>query len=166
MKVTIKKKTDQLNYEDFLGGVTRTVTITGYRELDGEQDYEISIAEDKRFWRPPVTDVKKLVALWGDESDTWIGRRVTLAGDPDVMFGGQKVGGIRVIAMSDIGDKPRPLTLAVSRNQKRTFTIKPLPDADPTAARITALRAEWKAATPERQAEIQAEVEALQGGAA
>ncbi len=163
MKVTIKKKTDQLNFEDFLGGVTRTVTITGYRELNGEQDCEISIAEDKRFWRPPVTVVKQLTALWGDESDEWIGRRVTLAGDPDVMFGGQKVGGIRLTQMSDIGDKPVSMQLTITRGKKRTFTVQPLMESPAPDPRIAALRAEWPTATPERQAEIQAEVAALQG---
>jgi hypothetical protein len=164
MKVTIKKKTDQLNYEDFLGGVTKTVTITGYRELNGEQDCELSIAEDKRYWRPPVTVVKQLTALWGDESDDWIGRRVTLAGDPDVMFGGQKVGGIRLTHMSNIGNKPVSMSLTVTRGKKRTFTVQPLPDAASVDPRIEQLKAEWRAATPERRAEIEAEVATLSGG--
>ena len=38
--------------------------------------------------------------------------------------------------------------------------------ADPNTARIAELRQEWKSATPERQAEIQAQVAELQGGAA
>lgn len=129
MKVTIKKKTDQLNYEDFLGGVTKTFTIAGYRELSGEQNYELSLAEDKRYWRPPTTDMKKMVALWGDESDAWVGRRVTLAGDPEVMMAGQKVGGIRLTHMSDIGPKPVSMSLTVTRGKKRTFTVQPLLDA-------------------------------------
>jgi hypothetical protein len=165
MKVTIKKKTDQLNYEDFLGGVTRTFTIAGYRELSGEQNYEISLAEDTRYWRPPTTDMKKMVALWGDESDVWVGRRVTLAGDPEVMMAGQKVGGIRLTHMSDIGPKPVSMSLTVTRGKKRTFTVQPLPDAPAPDPRIEQLKAEWREATPERRAEIEAEVKRLGGGA-
>jgi hypothetical protein len=34
--------------------------------------------------------------VWGDVSDNWIGKVIELYHDPSVMFGGKKVGGVRV----------------------------------------------------------------------
>jgi hypothetical protein len=167
MKVTIEKKTDQLNYEDFLGGVTRIVTIAGVKVGTKEQQYDIAIEGDKRVWRPSVTMLKLLVVAWTDEAELWTGHRAELYGDPDVMFGRDKVGGIRVSRLSHI-DGPLSASLTETRGKRKTHTVQPLPDAapiDPAAAQIAALRAEWKDANPERKAVIEAEVKALQMGA-
>jgi hypothetical protein len=128
VKVTIEKKTDQLNYEDFLGGVTRTVTITGVTKGTKEQQYDISIEGDDRVWRPAVTVLKLLVAAWGDDAKEWVGRRAALYGDPTVTFGPEKVGGIRVSHLSHI-DKPVTASLSVTRGKRKAHTVEPLPDA-------------------------------------
>lgn len=145
-KVTIQKKTDQLNYEDFLGGVTRTVTITGVTEGTKEQQYDVAIEGDSRVWRPAVTVLKLLVQAWGDEAKTWVGRRVTLYGDPDVTFGREKVGGIRVSHMSDLpGGKPMTANLTVTRGKRQTFTVQPLAAPEPLSAdTLAALAAEFE----------------------
>src|SRR5689334_8071799 len=111
MKVTIEKKTDQLNYEDFLGGVTRIVTVAGVKAGTKEQQYDIAIEGDQRVWRPAVTVLKLLVQAWGDDATTWVGRRAMLYGDQDVMFGRDKVGGIRVSHLSHI---PKPVTASLT----------------------------------------------------
>ena len=168
MRVTIEKKTDQLNYEDFLGGVTRVVTIAGVKKGTKEQQYDIAIEGDQRVWRPAVTVLKLLVAAWGDDATVWTGRRAELYGDPDVMFGREKVGGIRVSRLSHI-DGPVTANLTETRGKRRKHTVDPLPDAPPVdenAARIASLKDEWRQADPERRAEIEAEVKTLQGGAA
>ena len=41
-RVEIKKNTDQLNFEDFLGGVTRIVTIAGVDKGRKEAQYDIA----------------------------------------------------------------------------------------------------------------------------
>lgn len=165
MRVTIEKKTDQLNYEDFLGGVTRVVTITGVKKGTKEQQYDIAIEGDTRVWRPAVTVLKLLVAAWGDDATTWAGRRVELYGDPTVTFGRDVVGGIRVSRMSHI-EKPLTVSLTETRGRRKVHTVDPLPDTDPTEARLAALRAEWDAGVDEaRKVEIEAEVARLRGGA-
>lgn len=128
MRVTIEKKTDQLNYEDFLGGVTRIVTIAEVKRGTKEQQYDIAIEGDSRYWRPAVTVLKQLVAAWGDDASDWVGRRAELYGDPDVMFGGKKVGGIRVSRLSHI-TKPVAANLSVTRGRREIHTVDPLPDA-------------------------------------
>ena len=162
MKVTIEKKTDQLNYEDFLGGVTRVVTIAGVKKGTKEQQYDIAIEGDTRVWRPAVTVLKLLVAAWGDDATQWTGRRAALYGDPNITFGREKVGGIRVSHLSHI-DRPVIASLTETRGKRKVHTVDPLPepiDAD----RIASLRAEWKTADPDRKQVIEAEVAALTGG--
>lgn len=161
MKVTIEKKTDQLNYEDFLGGVTRIVTIAGVKEGTKEQQYDIAIDGDRRVWRPAVTVLKLLVAAWGDDATTWVGRRADLYGDPDVMFGREKVGGIRVRRLSHL-DKPLTASLTETRGRRKVHTVDVIPEAE---MQILDLRAEWQHADDARKAEIQQQVAELQGGA-
>lgn len=160
MRVTIEKKTDQLNFEDFLGGVTRIVTIADVRKGTKEQQYDIAIEGDQRVWRPAVTVLKLLVAAWGDDATTWVGRRAELYGDPDVMFGRDKVGGIRISRLSHI-EKPVTASLTETRGRRKVHTVDPLPDPTP-ADLIAGLRAEWATADTDRRAEIEAEVTRLQ----
>jgi hypothetical protein len=157
MKVTIEKKTDQLNYEDFLGGVTRIVTVAGVKAGTKEQQYDIAIEDDHRVWRPAVTVLKILVAAWGDDATEWVGRRAELYGDPTITFGKDRVGGIRVSRVSHI-DKAVSANLTVTRGKRMTHTVDPLPDLSP----IDKLRAEYRTAADDRKAAIKAEVAALQ----
>ena len=164
MKVTIEKKTDQLNYEDFLGGVTRIVTIAGVKKGTKEQQYDVLIEGDERVWRPAVTVLKLLVAAWGDDATQWVGRRAELYGDPSITFGRDRVGGIRVSRLSHI-DKPVTASLTETRGKRKVHTVEPLPE--PTNdERIASLRAEWQGADAERRKVIEADVARLQGGAA
>lgn len=164
MKVTIEKKTDQLNYEDMLGGVTRIVTIAEVRKGSKEQQYDIAIEGDDRYWRPPATVLKLLVAAWGDEAAAWVGRHAKLYGDPEVTFGREKVGGIRVSHLSHI-DGPVSAMLSETRGKRKRHVAEPLPEAE---LRIHLLRAEYRVADPDRKKAIEAEVASLQqgGGAA
>lgn len=172
MKLIVQKNTDQLNYEDFLGGAQRIVTIKGVEKGRKEAQYDIAIEEDARFWRPPATILKLLVLAYGDETDNWVGKRANLFGDPDVKMKGVKVGGIRVSHLSHL-DKPLVESLTVTRGQSAVFTIQPLPDSvapkqaapHPDAAQILELRGEWATADPERRAAIEAQVAELQASA-
>lgn len=157
-RVTIEKKTDQLNFEDFLGGITRLVTITGVKRGNREQQYDISIAGDDRYWRPAVTVLKQLVEAWTDDATKWVGHRALLYGDPNVMFGKDRVGGIRVSHVSHI-DKPVTASLTITRGKRGNFTLEPLTDAMIKEG----LKAEWRGATAERRQEIEAEVAQLDG---
>lgn len=170
MRVTIEKKTDQLNYEDFLGGATLTVTIAEVRKGTKEQQYDIAIEGDQRVWRPAVTVLKLLVAAWGDDATEWVGRRATLYGDPEVTFGRDKVGGIRVSHLSHI-DKPLSLSLSETRGKRKAHRIEPLTEAaaptGPTVEQVQAtgsvdeLRAMWVHAAPDVQVAIRARVAEL-----
>lgn len=169
MKITAEPRSDQWNAEDFIGG-PRTFTVAGVRVGTAEQKYDILLEGEERVWRPPLTVLRLLMAGWGDDSTVWTGRRVTLFNDPEIRFGKEQTGGIRVSHMSNLPDgKPLRKSLSESRGKRKTHVIDPLPDAPaphPNADRIASLRAEWVTADDDRKAAIQAEVAELTGGAA
>lgn len=158
---TLAPNSDQLDAVDLLGG-PRTFTIKGVSKGNAEQPVNIQLEEFPRVWRPGKSMRRVLVAAWGPDASTYVGRRVTLYCDPDVQFGGKSVGGTRVSHLSHI-DKPKSVPLLVTRGKSAMFVVKPLtedapPPQQPTPSRREQLVAEWETATPERQTEIRAEV--------
>ncbi|HET8612978.1 MAG TPA: hypothetical protein VFL92_09460, partial [Sphingomonas sp.] len=55
----------------------------------------------------------------------YVGRAMTLYRDPEVQFGGMKVGGIRISHMSHI-DGEQSMALTATRAQRRLFKVRPL----------------------------------------
>lgn len=134
---SIEPKSDQLDAVDLLAG-PRTFTITGVSAHNSEQPVNIALAESDRPWRPSKSMRRVLVAAWGPDGKTYEGRHITLYCDPDVEFGGIKVGGTRISHMSHI-DKPLAVSLLVKRGKSAVFTVQPLPDAPAqTAPKSTA----------------------------
>lgn len=123
---TIEAKSDQLNAEDLIGG-PRTVRVTKVK---------VSASEDQPVWvhfegdngkpfKPCKTVRRLLVRVWGDDSAAYTGRSMTLYLDPEVKYGGMKVGGIRVSHVSHI-DGPRKFFLSETRGKKKEHTVRPI----------------------------------------
>lgn len=133
---SIVPKSDQLNADDLLAG-PMTVTIAGVSAGTAEQPVNIRLHGEARVYRPCKTMRRVLVHLWGDDGHAWIGRRMTLVHDPEVKFGGVKVGGIRISHMSDI---PAATSIAVmlskagGQAKKGVVTIQPLDAVKATPA--------------------------------
>lgn len=146
---TLAPKSDQLDAIDLLTG-PRTFTITRVSIKENpDQPADIHLAEFERPWRPNKNTRRVLAKIWGSSKNgAYEGRMVTLWRDPDVEWGGKKVGGIRVTHASHI-DGPVSVPLQVKRGVISHYTVEPLTEAD-------VLRAEWHLATPERRAEIEA----------
>jgi hypothetical protein len=171
---TVAPKSDQLNAEDLLSG-ERTFTITEVRVTDNpEQPVSVYLAEfpNNRPWKPSKTSRRVMIMAWGNESAKYVGHRITLYRDPEIKFGGDKVGGIKIRAMSHLpGNKRMAVALTVTRGKRAPYVVEPLPDAAPnsppvdeeTVARLAELRQEWKSADPERRKAIEAEVAELEG---
>lgn len=124
---TIIPKSDQLNFDDFIatGAITIKITdVTG--NADPQQPVSIHYEGDNgKPYKPGKSMRRVLVQVWGSDSKKYIGRSITLYGDPNVKFGGADVGGIRINAMSDI-DKPITMALTASKAQRKPFTVQPL----------------------------------------
>ncbi|MCM3521748.1 hypothetical protein [Curtobacterium sp. P97] len=125
-----QSNSQQINADDLLSSPV-TVTVTGAVEGTAEQPVLVSVAEVQgKTYRPSLTMRKVLGAVWGDETNVWIGRRLTLYRNPDIRFGGQVVGGIEISAMSGI-DRPVEVSVLEKRGKRKAFTVQPLADAAP-----------------------------------
>lgn len=129
MTRTIEPRSDQLNFDD-VAAQSVTVTITGVTRGTPEQPVNIETEQyPGRPYKPGKSMRRILVAAWGKDSSVYTGRRIRLYGDPDVRFGRERVGGIRISHLSHIGE-PMTVMLTVTRGRRAPFTVQPLPDVD------------------------------------
>lgn len=143
---SIAPKTDQQNFDDYLTG-PRNVTISGVSKGSAEQPVNVELTEyPGKPYKPNKSMRRVLVAAWGTDSSAYVGRRLTLVGNPNVSYGGKKVGGIEISAMSHLG-KPLSLPLTETRGKKRNFTVQPLPDAAPKPKQADTIPDEVRATT-------------------
>lgn len=147
MSDSIIPRSDQQNFDDYLAG-PRTVSIDRVTRGSAEQPIEIHLVEyPGRPYKPSKSMRRVLVSAWGADASTYAGRRMRLYGDPDVKFGGQTVGGIKIGQLSHI-DKPMAISLTETRGKRKTHRIEPLPDAPSSALKPptpTAVIAAFKA---------------------
>lgn len=128
MTASIEPRSDQLNAEDLLTG-PRIVTIAAVKRGTDEQPVNIVTAEfgPARPYKPSKTMRRVLVAAWGPDASVYVGRRLMIYRDPEITFGKDKVGGIRISAMSDIPAR-LSLALTVTRGRRAPFVVEPLPE--------------------------------------
>ena len=145
MSKFIQAKSDQLNADDLMDSPkTITVTKVSARPDSAEQPVIVNYEGDNgRPFLPCKTARRIMVGIWGADASKYVGRSMTLYRDPDVQFGGMKVGGIRISHMSGI-DAEKTVALLVTRGRKAPFKVLPLKDApaaeptEPTAPKQTA----------------------------
>ena len=130
LRDTIQPKSDQLNYDDFIGAGTMTVKVVGLSAGSAEQPVIVKIVnsatgEAMRDYKPCKTMRRVLVAAWGDKGSMWLGKEMTLFGNPRVKFGGVEVGGIEISHVSGIKDEMR-IKLTTTRSKRSEYVIKPL----------------------------------------
>ena len=138
LSLTVAPKSDQLNYDDLIAG-PRTITVTRVSGRDtAEQPIAINFEGDSGKPYMPCKSMRRvLIHVWGKDGSQYPGRSMTLYGDPDVQFGGLKVGGIRISHMSGLSE-PTTLVLTATRASRKPFTVKPLagqPAANDRAAK-------------------------------
>jgi hypothetical protein len=133
LKDTIIPKSDQLNADQLLSA-PMAITVTEVRRGSGQDQPVIVHYENDggRPFKPCKTMRKVLIFAWGDDGRKWVGRSMVLFCDPDVKFGGVKVGGIRISHLSDI-ERDLGLSLNTTKGKKGEFIIKKLPVIRPLA---------------------------------
>lgn len=127
---TIEPKSDQLNADDLLS-CTKEITVTAVK-LHSSDDQPVSICyegDDGRPYKPCKSIRRVLIHAWGPNGNDWIGRSMRLYCDPEVKFGGSKVGGIRVSHLTDI-ERPVTMNLTVTRAKRKPYTVEPMPRPD------------------------------------
>ena len=171
---TIIPRSDQLNFDD-VAVTPITATVTEVKRGNAEQPVEIHLAETPgRPFKPSKSMRRVLVAAWGKDAQQYVGRRLTLFGDPHVKWAGQEVGGIRISHLSHLS-QPLRVALTVTRGKREPYLVQPLPDAPTDAPALTddqiltcqsvdALRGMWGAATDDQKRLIQSRVDQLNTG--
>lgn len=165
MTETIKPRSDQLNADDFITGPA-TFTISAVTKGTPDQPVNVELMETPgRPFKPSKSMRRVLVAVWGKDSSAYVGQRLTLYRDPDVTFGREKVGGIRISHMSGLAEE-KEIRLTTTRGRRAPFTVHPLPtvtDEQINAATTTdRLRQLWDNATPTQREHIQTKAQQLQ----
>ena len=137
---SIEPKSDQQNYDDYVTG-PKTVTVTGVKQGPPDQPVHVHLAEyPDRPYKPAKSMRRVLVAVWGKDAAAWVGRSLTLYGDPTIKFGKEAVGGIRISHVSHI-DKPMTVSLTITRGKRAPFTVQPL-DVGPDPKAVEAALAD------------------------
>lgn len=125
IRAATKPKSDQLNYETFLTG-PQTFTVS--KVTPGDRDHPVFIHMNECPATPykPSKGMLKCISQpdgWGDKSSQWVGKSITLYGDPTVIYGGVEVGGIKVAALSDINGDYETL-ISARRGVRKPHLIK------------------------------------------
>lgn len=137
ISATIIAKTDQLNADDLKewGPIDIVVTRCIVKENGSEQPLWIHFDGDNgKPWKPNLSMRRVLKEIWGKESDAYPGRSARLFCNPDVAFGGLKVGGIRISHMSNISSETT-VVIPVTRGKKIAYKVQPMPIPKATTAK-------------------------------
>jgi hypothetical protein len=143
MTPTLAAKSNQLTTDDLIAGPL-TIQITRVSAGSPEQPVAVHFdGDDGRPWHPCKSMRRVLVAAWGADASQYVGRRVTLFRDPEVTYGGIKVGGVRISHLSNL-DGPLSIALTVTRQKRAPYKVQPLttpapaaPAPDPVTAALT-----------------------------
>ena len=123
----IEPKSDQQNADSLLTG-PRTIKIRDIKYDPAAEAQKLWLyfdGDDDKPWKPCKTSARCLVQVWGADANKWIGLSCTIYCDPEVVFGGARVGGIRISHMEGL-TQPRTLSLTKTRGKKGATVIKPL----------------------------------------
>ena len=109
---TIIAKSDQLNACDLIGGGVIYQVVSTVVNTREDQPVSINLSGDGQPYKPCLSMRRVLAKLWGVDSKLWVGRSIQLFCDPSAMWAGEKVGGIRISALSDINKDERVVVRA------------------------------------------------------
>lgn len=123
----VAPKSNQINADDLIGG-PRTITITNVRANEGNSEQPVSVffeGDQNKPFLPCKSMRRVMMDVWGVDAKSYIGKSMTLFRDPEVTWGGMKVGGIRISHMSHM-DKAKTMALTASKQKRVPYTVKPL----------------------------------------
>lgn len=111
-----------------------SVHIEAIEDPDGKGDRHklvIYFGEHTRGFVPSKTAAACIGAMFGDDTDDWVGKRVHLYKDARVKVGGRTVGGVRVKGSPDIEKTMRVKIQVTARRRAEEHTLEKTPDACP-----------------------------------
>lgn len=138
----VAPKADQLNADDFGSDEKKLIKINRITET-GDKAQPISIyfdGDSGKPWKPCLGMRRVLRDLWGIDAAKkagvhYIGRYVELYKDPNVKYGGELVGGVRISGASHI-EKDTQVSVLIARMKRVMSTVKKLVINEPSPAEV------------------------------
>ena len=93
LAASIEARSEQIDADNLISGPVDVTIKAVTKGPSNEQPIQIVLQETPLFYRPNKTFRRALIGCFGDDASNWIGMRLRLARDANVMFGGVKVGG-------------------------------------------------------------------------
>lgn len=125
MAASIEARSEQIDADNLISGPIDVTIKAVTRGPSNEQPIQIVLQETPLFYRPNKTFRRALIGCFGDDSTNWIGKRLRLARDANVMFGGVKVGGT-IVTHASI-EAPVVFMLSTKRGKKSAVSIDVIP---------------------------------------
>lgn len=100
-------KSDQINAADLPRGVSIVARIVSTQVSAGaEQKMTVRLERldglPVKLFRPCLGMQRLMAEAWGTKRSAYVGRVLRLETDPDVTYGKEKTGGVRITGMSDV----------------------------------------------------------------
>lgn len=127
---TVAPKSDQLNADDLISG-PRDITVTRVSANESNADQPVNVyfeGDGGKPFRPCKSMRRVMIAAWGSDGNQYAGKSMRLYRDPEVKFGGMKVGGIRISHMSHI-EQDVQMALTESRTKRSNYRVKVMQSA-------------------------------------
>lgn len=142
LRSTTIPKSTQLNADQLIVG-PMDLRITDVR-IGPDEKQPIAVHYENEAGRPflPCLTMRRvLLSAWGHDGRDWIGKGLRVFHDPQVRFGGEDVGGVRISHMTDIPGRRIELKLTASKGKKVLYTIERMEQqaSGPTVAHVLQL---------------------------
>ena len=120
----MEAKSDQLNAMDIMGQ-ERIIRIRSVAVAKSDQPVSVFFdGDNNRPWKPSKGMIRILAAGWGTDSSQWVGKHAQIYCDPNVIYAGKPVGGVRIRAMSDIPENGLRATITISRQKREPYLVQ------------------------------------------
>lgn len=125
LRSTTVPKSTQLNADQLIVGPMDLRVTDVCIGPDEKQPIAVHYENEAgRPFLPCLTMRRVLLAAWGHDGREWIGKGLRVFHDPQVRFGGEDVGGVRISHMTDIPGRRIELKLTATRGKKVLYTIE------------------------------------------
>lgn len=159
---------DEFSFMDVAGAPLNVEIVDAALTGDDKRPVNVFLkGYEQRPWKPGKNMLRVLYKLSTNGKASGLrGVKLQLYGDPDVTYGKEKVGGVRIYSASTI-DKPINLPITARRGKRELYTVYPFEEKITRAqiencATVDELRELWAYATPELKEAITARAEQLQ----
>ena len=133
MTPTLAANSNRLTADDLIAGPL-TITVTKLTPGSAPQEVIFNFDGDQgKPWHPCKTMRRVLAEVWGKDGSQYVGRQITLFRNPEILYSGQKVGGIQISHLSNLNGAFQT-TISLARGKRTPYRVEPLTTPAPPPA--------------------------------